>query len=52
MKKEETEELIVELMNSPRHCIFCGGLLEDYGRTDTGFRMEKCIKCGYIFSEE
>ena len=52
MNEKETRELIEELINSPHHCIFCGGVLEDYGRTDTGYHMDRCTKCGYIFSEE
>jgi hypothetical protein len=52
MNEKETRELIEELINSPQYCIFCGGLIVDYGKTDTGYSMTKCSKCGYIFSEE
>ena len=49
MNKEETKELIQERINFPRHCIFCGGLLEDCGKT--GYHMDRCTKCGAVHSE-
>lgn len=52
MNEEETRKLIDELINSPHHCIFCGELMEEFGKTDTGYRMERCTKCGWVYNEE
>lgn len=51
-EKEEVRELIFKLINLPQHCIFCGGVLEDFGETDAGYHMDKCSRCGAVFSEE
>lgn len=52
MNEKEKRELIRELINSPHHCIFCGGLVIEDGHTETGYLLEKCTKCGRVFNEE
>ena len=52
MNEKETRELIKNLITSPSYCIFCGGLLEDYGKTDSGYSMTRCRDCGKVFNEE